>query len=243
MRSAPMFPVLLKDDAFTTPDADTSYVIAGNGLFLERRTELYAATVRVDGGVAGLLPHEARLDLRLPRPLPRSLVETALGFFRSVYERWEGEAVLFLFYAPAADGRRARYRVEAPPQTIRGRVEHGRFRADLRLSYGPCARPGPEWRKLGTMHSHAELSPRHSLVDEHDELFETGLHVTVGYVGSTSPEFDAAFVVAGTRFPVPPEQVLEPAHTSRAWPPEWLERIRVVEERRTDGKHGYAWSH
>jgi len=93
------------------------------------------------------------------------------------------------------------------------------------------------------MHSHAELSPRHSLVDEHDELFETGLHVTAGYVDSTRPEFDAAFVVAGTRFPVPVEQVLEPPHAGRTWPAEWLDRIQVIEERPSDRRYGYVSSY
>ena len=169
MKAQPLFPVVLKSDGFTPPDAPTYFVIAGNGFFLERRTELYAASVPVDGGVPGLESHGARLELRLPRLLPRGLIEMALGYFRAVFQRWRGEAILILFYAPT-DGRRpARYRFVAPPQRIHGRTEWGRFRAKMRLDYGHCERPGEAWRKLGTMHSHGNFSARQSATDEHDE--------------------------------------------------------------------------
>jgi len=158
--------------------------------------------------VPGLAAHEARLDLRLPRPIPRPLLERALGFFRAVFQRWEGEAVLVMLYAPPTETCPVRYRFVAPPQKIHGRVEGGRFRAFMRLDYGACARPAPEFRKLGTIHSHGDLPARHSAIDEHDELFETGLHVTAGYIHTTLPEFQAAFVVGGARFPVAAADVL-----------------------------------
>lgn len=229
MKALPLVPVVLKDDAFTPPDAETYYVVGGNGFFLERRTDLYTATVSVDGGVPGLLPHEARLELRLPRKLPRALVECALGFFRAVHQRWDGEGILVMFYAPPSGTRPVRFRLDAPPQKIRGRVERGRFRADLRLDYGACHRPGDAWRKLGTFHSHGHVGPHHSVVDARDELWETGLHLTAGYVNSSLPEFEASFVVNGTRFPVAVDDVLERTRTARTYPKQWLDRVEVTE--------------
>jgi hypothetical protein len=229
MSIGPLVPVVLKDAAFRPPDADTYYIVAGNGFFLERRTELYTAKVAVDGGVPGLLPHETQLDLRLPRRLPRALVETALGFFRAVYDRWDGEGILVMFYAPSDGARPVRYRLEAPPQKIQGRVERGRFRADLRLDYGACERPGDEWRKLGTFHSHGPVGPRHSTIDARDELWETGLHLTAGYVNSPLPEFEASFVVNATRFPVGVDDVLERPRAARRHPKRWLDAIEVIE--------------
>jgi hypothetical protein len=229
MSAGPLVPVVLKDAAFEPPHAETYYVVAGNGFFLERRTELFTATVAVDGGVPGLEPHEAQLDLRLPRKLPRALVECALAFFREVYDRWDAEGILVMFYAPAEGSRPVRYRLDAPPQKIRGRVERGRFRADLRLDYGACERPGDAWRKLGTFHSHGPVGPRHSSIDAHDELFETGLHLTAGYVNSSLPEFEASFVVNGTRFPIAVDDVLDRPRVARKYPTRWLDRIEVIE--------------
>jgi hypothetical protein len=246
MTDGPLVPVVLKDDAFVPPGAETYYVVAGNGFFMERRTDLYTATVPVDGGVPGLRQHEAKLDLRLPQRLPRTLVESALGFFRAMYDRWEAEGVLVMFLAPPDGDRPARFRFDAPPQKIKGWVERGRFRADLRLDYGACERPGPAWRKLGTFHSHAHLAPHHSAVDARDELWETGLHLTAGYVNSSLPEFEASFVVNGARFPLAVDEVLVRPHGVRGFPKAWLERVTVIEESwvksgaRYDG-YGYAY--
>jgi hypothetical protein len=243
MDGTPLFPIVVKDADFTPPATDTWFVVAGNGVFMERKTALYTATVRVDGGVPGLLPHEPRLLLRLPR-LPRALIEQAVGFFREAHRRWDGEAIVVMYYLPADAERPMQYEFVAPPQTIRGRWEYGRFRADLRLDYQAATPPGEGWRKLGTFHSHGHLSPRHSAIDEHDELFETGLHLTAGYVDSARPEFEGAFVVNGARFRVPPERVMSPFRSVRPWPEAWLARVKVVEERWAPasgyGSSGYA---
>jgi hypothetical protein len=222
----PLFPILVKDAAFRPPEEATYYLVTADGLFLERQTPLFSASVLVTGGVPGLQAHQAALTLRIPR-LPRGLFERAMGFFRAVYERWRGEAILIMFYAPATQ----RFALRAPPQVIAGRIEYGRFRADLRLDYRTCERPGPEYVKLGSFHSHGHASPLHSSIDLHDELYESGLHITAGYVNSSLPEFAAAFVVGRTRFTVRPDDVLPPFRTARRPPSSWMEKVVVVCER------------
>src|SRR5438093_12030278 len=96
MEGEPLFPVAVKDAAFTPPDAATYYLLAANGLFVERRTPLFTASVPVESGVPGLRPHDAHLALPLPR-LPRSLVERAVGFFRAAFARWQGRASVAMF--------------------------------------------------------------------------------------------------------------------------------------------------
>jgi hypothetical protein len=197
-------------------------VLAANCLYLVRRSAVFVACVPVVGGVPGLAPELPRLRLALPR-LPVALLERALGFFREVWERWEGEGILILFY----DGALERFRLVAPPQRLTGRFERGRFRADLRLEYEAGEKPGPEWLKLGTFHSHGCASPRHSSIDEHDELYEAGLHLTAGYVNTPLPEFAAAFVVGRTRFTVPPEDVLSRFGAARRPPRAWLDQVSL----------------
>jgi len=227
MEGEPLFPVAVKDAAFTPPDAPTYYLLAANGLFVERRTPLFTASVRVEAGVPGLRPHDAHLALHLPR-LPRSLLERAVGFFRTVFGRWEGEAILVMFCRPPGDGEPWRFAFDAPPQLIRGRFERGRFRADLRLDYKACEKPGPDYLRLGTIHSHGNVGPWHSAIDVHDELYDTGLHITAGYVDSPLPEFAAAFVVGRTRFTVPVDTILPPFRTARRAPESWMSRITVA---------------
>jgi hypothetical protein len=228
MTGEALFPVLVKDASFRPPPEPTHYVVAENGLFLVRETPIFSASVPAES-VPGLQPHRPELILRLPR-LPAHLLERAMGFFRLAYERWQGEAILVLFYAPPCGDRPARFHLDAPPQTIRGRWAWGRFLADLRLAYGSCEKPAPEFVKLGTFHSHADLGPAHSSIDAHDELYETGLHVTAGYVHTSLPEFEASFVVGRTRFRLAPDRVLPPFRTLRRAPRSWLSRITVVSD-------------
>jgi proteasome lid subunit RPN8/RPN11 len=222
----PVFPIFVKDAAFRPPEASTYYLLTADGLYLTRATELFAASVPAEGGVPGLQAHTSVLTLRFPR-LPRVLFEQAMGFFRAVCARWQGEGILLMFYAPA----QRRFALRAPRQYLCGRVEHGRFRADLHLDYEACERPGPEYLKLGTFHSHADVGPRHSGLDVHDEWDEPGLHITAGYVHSSRPEFAAAFVVGRTRFTVAPSDVLPPFRATRQPPDDWIKQVVIVENR------------
>jgi hypothetical protein len=225
-------PLLIKRPGAAPPDAPAYFVVAANGLHLVRATPLYEACVPARTDVPGLEAERVRLTLRFP-PLPSGDVARALGFFREVWARFRGEAIVVLFYAPSDAARPARWRLEPPPQRIRGRFENGRFRAELRLDYEACERPSADFLKLGTMHSHGSLSPAHSATDADDEAFETGLHVTAGYVDSALPAFEAAFVVAGTRFRVPVDRALEWPEEPRPFPRRWLDRIQVVAEHRS----------
>jgi hypothetical protein len=220
------FPLVVKNADVALPETPVVYVLASNGLFMVRRTDLFTACVPVSGGVPGLLAQQPFLHHALPR-IPRRLLERAVGFFRTVHTRWQGEAILIMFYAPASEGRPERFAFVAPPQSIEGRFEKGRFRADLRLDYETCERPGPEFRKLGTFHSHGDAGPAHSAIDLHDELYETGLHLTAGYVDSSRPEFAAALVVNRTRFALPVADVLPTFKNVRRPPDAWLAKVAV----------------
>jgi hypothetical protein len=218
---APLFPIVLRGTT-PPPDADTYYVLAGNGLFLERHTPLYRATVPA-AGIPGLPAHMTSLDLRIPQ-VSRSLLERAVGFFRAVWARCEGEAILTLFLDPVE----RRIVADAPVQVIPCYLEHGRLRAVLQLGYTTCPKPDPRWVRLGDFHSHGTLGPEHSCVDRDDERDETGLHLTVGRLHRDCPEFAAAFVVGGHRFTLRPETVLPEFKRTRQPPDAWLERVRLT---------------
>lgn len=228
MAPGALFPVVLNDDTYTQTDVNGRYVVARNGVFLERKTELFSAGVAVHA-VEGLHPYDTWLELRVP-PIPTALVERAVGFFRNVYRRWQGEAILFIYYAPGLSGP-DRFVLKPPPQLIRGSMDRGHFRADLHLDYGTCDKPGPEYVKLGTIHSHGHAGPRHSTIDEHDELYEAGLHLVAGYVNTYRPAFAAAFVVGRTRFALEPRDVLQPFRTARRAPANWIDQVIVTCER------------
>ena len=118
------FPVLLKTDPDVRSDEAIYYLVAANGLFQVRRTESYEAVTRVTGTVPGLCEQEEYVELDIPL-LPRALVRRVLAFFRAVYERYSGEAIVILFYQPET----RTYRVVAPPQQCSGDRYRQRFGA------------------------------------------------------------------------------------------------------------------
>ena len=191
-------------------------------VFLVDKTPLYASVTPVGDG-AGLLPRRASLRLCLPR-LPRLVMERIFGFFRAVYLTWEGEAVAFLYYAPA---RRA-FRIGVPPQVVVRRAVRGGWRTEGRVLYGYHPR-ADGFLKVGDVHSHAGMPAFHSATDDHDDA-ETGLHLTLGRLDRQRPEVSASFVAHGARFLLRPEDVVEDFAVPLQPPRKWLERVTCRED-------------
>lgn len=231
------FPIVLKDAPHLEPPGRLYYEIASNGVFQVKDTPIYHAVTRATRDVPGLYPSQERLLMKFPR-LPAALVEDAVSFFDAVFEQFDGEAIVLLFYR--AETRE--YRAEAPPQRIPGyRDAAGRLRAYLRLDYGSVPRP-EGFVPFGTIHSHAELSAYASGVDCDDERFRgDGLHVVYGHFGRPPLSRSAAFVANGRRFQVEPEQVLPdcdaPAGPARS---DWMARVQFEET--TWGYASHAWN-
>jgi hypothetical protein len=229
-------PVLLKTDAEVHSDEKRYYEVASNGTFQVTDTELFRAVTRVTRDVPGLFPSRERLDMRFP-PLPSEPLEEVLAFFAEVNRRFESEAIVMIFFDPAARS----YCFDAPPQRIPGyRDYRGKLRAYLRLDYGSAPRPKGHLL-FGTIHSHADLSAYSSGVDCDDERFGDGLHVVYGHFGSAALSRSAAFVTGGRRFHVEPAQVLPecsiPEEPARA---EWMDRV-VFEETKSWSEAARGW--
>ena len=229
------FPILLKRDEGVASDESLYYLVAANGLFQVRRTETYVAVTEAQGDVPGLLPEYARLRLDVPR-LPVDLLRPVLAFFRAVYEEHGGEAIVILFYSPQA----REFRVVAPDQRIPGYERGGRWHSVLQLDYGDAERPDG-YLRFGSIHSHADTAAYASAADCADERHMDGLHVVYGNVDRADPTRSAAFVVNGTRFPLLPDEVLEPCPVP-AGPAreEWMARVERVVRTSAYGAYG-SW--
>lgn len=218
-------PVLVKTEPELRVEERLYYEVASNGIFQVKDTALYRAVTRVTREVPGLYPSRERLQMRFPK-LPAEPLQEVLAFFAEVNARFEGEAIVMIFYDP----KTRRYHFDAPPQRIPGyRDYRGRLRAYLRLDYGSAPRP-PGHLRLGTIHSHADLSAYSSSVDCDDERFGDGLHVVYGHFGSPALSRCADFVAGGRRFHVEPAQVLPdcpvPDQPAR---PDWMDRVSFEE--------------
>jgi hypothetical protein len=217
-----MIPMYWKTADFSEPSSSLYHLVAANGIFLVEKTTLFTS-VTVAGTVPGLMPQEASISLLFP-PLPRQLMEQVYGFFHAVYQRWAGEAVVFLYYAP----ERGSFRLAVPPQTVfRGR-SCGRWQIQRRVVYGYLPRP-PGFVKLGDVHSHADLPAFFSCTDDQDEACEEGLHLVLGKLHEPQPDISASFVSHGTRFILAPREVMEDFSIPQPPPPAWLEQVTCQE--------------
>lgn len=205
------------------------YVVAENGVFLERRTGLFTTSCRVDDWAAGLAEHGEECELCCP-PIPGHMVAQMLGFFRWAYELHGGEAVLLLLY----DSSRRRFSWRCPPQEVHAWESRNRtWHTSSDISYTvPTAVP-PGFVVFGDAHSHGRLAAYASHVDKLDEHHKDGLHIIAGYVDYGRPDFHIDFVMDTQRFALAPEVVFAETRVrpSPHVPQRWKKQVRIVRER------------
>lgn len=111
-----------------------TYVLAGNGLFLEAENHLLAVRVLLaPAEVRGLLPLEPRLELRHGR-IPAHLLPLAVNAFSARADQetyaaiaWDGEGYRVVFPPQVGNGGSVTY--EPVPGTVVGLHSHGRMGA------------------------------------------------------------------------------------------------------------------
>jgi hypothetical protein len=202
------------------PEATRAMIVASDGIFQLKRIVLgglpvIEAVTRMGEGWDGdgLLPWGGpSLRLGFAEKIPQIVLQQAVSFFRAVFDRFQTEAIVLLWYAPGApEGQR--WQIMAPEQT----VDPAHCHYD-----DPGAAPSG-WYCAGTIHSHGGMGSFHSGVDDHDEDHRDGIHITVGRVNSLV-EFAVSVMVNGERFKLELADVVAGVQPT-AFPAEWLERV------------------
>jgi hypothetical protein len=197
------------------------YVVADNGTFLERRTEMFATCTRINRLDLDLRAQDQFCVLHCGR-LPRTMHRAMLSFFEAAHGAHGGEAALVLLYHP----QRRSFRWHCPVQTIEMvRSLNGWVALDTIQFDNPLELPDG-FLHFGDAHLHPG-SPHPSALDIADD--QDGLHVIVGNIDKTPPDYNIDFVVDGVRFAVRPEHVFEdPCSLPFGQPPDhWMSQIRV----------------
>ncbi len=204
------------------------YVIAENGVFLERRTGSFTTVTAVGTIHGGLEAHDEKCLLHVPR-LPVEMVAEMLCFFRWAYAYHGGEAVLCLLYHPERRG----YLWHCPEQSVElWEGSTGAWYGGTDILYSdPIALPDG-YVLWGDVHSHAHMNAYASSTDQDDERYKDGLHVIVGRLDRTEVELHIDFVMDGRRFAVDPEELIpwDEITEEGGFPDEWREQV-VVERR------------
>ncbi len=186
-----MFPIYVKDPGFRDPDEPIYYLVTGSGLFQVKRTPLFCSRIRVPG-LLWLEKEEERAEFLLP-VIPAKILGETMAFFREIFRKYRAEAAVLLYLR---DGG-GEYAIRIPPQTVAG--GHCQYEVG----------PNPEgYIRVGTIHSHGAAEAFHSELDDVDEQYDDGLHVTIGTLHA-KPTVSCSLVVDGRRFDLRPETVLE----------------------------------
>lgn len=216
-------PLYFKTPDGIEPPSPLYYLVAKNGTFLVNKTSLFVAVTPVTE-VAGLAAQDPSLALHIPR-IPQHVMEQIYGFFQAIYDKWQGEAIAFLYYAP----ERGTYRIDIPPQTLFGVNHRGRWRIQRRVAYGYLPRSQGSI-KVGDAHSHCDLPAFFSCADDRDDCVEDGLHLVMGNLDCSRPDLSMSFVTGGTRFKLPTAMVAEDFSTPCPPPEEWLKQVTCRED-------------
>jgi hypothetical protein len=193
-----MYPVIVYEEGTELPSEGTYYIVAGNGIFLQKNTGIVSCLTQVrDIPFLADVKNVANLRLNLPT-LPAKLTWGIKELFKRVVAKYHAESATLLYYNKTTK----EFMVRVPEQL----VSHG--------SVGYLARregedPDPQFLLVGTIHSHADFAAFHSGTDVNDEADFDGLHVTFGHNDQDVFTISACIVVNGKRQQVKPEEHLE----------------------------------
>jgi hypothetical protein len=186
-----MLPIYIMEPGFHEPDDPIYYLVTKNGLFQVKRTAVFRSRIRIPG-LAWLESEQEGVTFLLP-VIPEKLLAETLAFFREVFRKYRAEAAVLLYLREEA----REYEIRIPPQRVAG--------GHCRYEVGPNP---PGCIRVGTIHSHGAAEAFHSELDDIDEQYDDGLHVTIGSLHA-KPTVSCSLVVDGRRFDLRPEAVLE----------------------------------
>ncbi len=179
-----MFDVVLLKKGVEVPDG-TCYLIAKGGVLLKKGNSVYDAIVPVNN-IASLEQIEPSVSYKLP-PIGKEVFYQIWYFFREVYKKYETEVNIFLYFNTETQ----QYHYVVPRQEVYSNKTKSLDTADRIM--GSIL--------VGTIHSHAHMSAFHSSIDDTDERFFDGLHITLGQMHhKDSFDVSVSMVVNSHRF-------------------------------------------
>lgn len=170
-----------------------SYLLTGEGVFLYRVGPVFTTLTEADG-LAGLGECDGRLQYKFS-PMPVKLARQVVGFFRWAEKEFHSEAIVIMYFNASEN----KWLIKCPKQTV------GAGSANYTMTDTPEG-----YVRLGTWHSHGNMSAYHSSIDSHDEEKDDGLHLTSGNMLDSKnfkPSISCSIMMGGTRYSLEPKAV------------------------------------
>jgi PRTRC genetic system protein A len=187
-----MFRVFVNDGTQEMPDDDILYIVCKEGIYLKKKLGIMESITPVKGiSVLESVAMTAQMNIK---PVPGILFAQVMSFFREVYDKFYGEAIVLLFY----NEEKRVYKVVPPAQKVSGGgIDYNR------------AMQIDGYTMIGDIHSHANMSAFHSGIDDADETSFDGLHITIGNNKDPEVSISTSIVSNGQRFIVNTEDYVK----------------------------------
>jgi proteasome lid subunit RPN8/RPN11 len=217
-------PIYLKTSAdFPRPLDSEFYLVAQDGLYFCRNHTFFQSDVPAKRKPRGLAPHAASCTVQFPL-VPISTLEYVVAFFGKVFERFQSEAVVLLYW----DTVRERYRLLVPKQKATVWQSRSGKRSPMDVAYEVPLSVPHQWMLVGDVHSHGDMGCAPSWTDKEDEIYRDGVHAIVGRVHREPPELYVALALDGSRFGLDFEVLFRGYRQRRRIVPEsWLKQVEV----------------
>ena len=191
-----LFPVYLYEaDLDLSELKGTYYLVTSKGIYMHKETKAGNALVPVEG-IPWLEAPSMEFQLKLPK-IPGRIIAQAYNFFKKVYEKYDSESYVTLYFSQASN----QYRLWCPKQT----VSHGSVNYDRTDQPAFNDRSVNDWQACGTIHSHCNFSAFHSGTDTGDEASFDGIHITIGHVNRAQFSMCSAIAINAVRETLEPE--------------------------------------
>ncbi len=188
-----MFPVWINDGTSEMPNDPIFYIVAKDGIYLKKTMGDFDTMNKVDA-ISILGECSSYASLNVAKIATRQIAQI-LSLFREVYKVYRSEANIILHY----NKKRKKYRIDVPKQGVTG----------ASVAYVNGEDTYKDYIRIGTIHSHANMSAFHSGTDYKDEENWDGLHITLGKIGAEYFDISCSIMAGGERFMVHPEDYID----------------------------------
>jgi PRTRC genetic system protein A len=186
------------------------FVLAKEGMFLHRKTQIGNVLLRETKAVPSLAPigYPNGVFVWDCPTIPAKIISQAKDFFKRILVKYNTEAeVLITMHNDTQE-----YRLFVPWQ----RTSHGGVKSIFEPTH-----IDRNYTIIGTIHSHCDFSAFHSGTDSADASDMDGVHFTIGMLGREVPEIVAMVTMGGKEFhykdPTEIAEIVWDADTAPLW--------------------------
>lgn len=201
-----MTQLYIKTKDMPWPKDSFFYLLAQDGLYKCRNHQFYQSAIKVQTWDREREDQDEFCVPNYPR-VPQHLMELTVGFFKAIADKYNTEAIVLLVY----NTQTQQVELVCPEQwSVVWKGYDNKYSGGYNIHYQPPKDLPFHLVTIGSIHSHVDIGPGHSGIDDNDEANRpSGLHIIIGHVRQAKPSIACQVVVDGERFNMKTEAAIE----------------------------------